>query len=189
MSDGASGSRTPRQRERRRPIGRGHVNRDLRGPIVTRSQLEVSPEEAWAHATSFEGVNYELGPMLRMTAPREVRAAGLEAVVPGERLCRSWVLLFGVLPVDYDDITVERIDPPRGFLERSPMLSQREWEHERTIEPAESGCVLTDSIRWVPRLPAPDRLVGRIVIATFGHRHKRLRRRCGGRELPSPSVL
>ncbi|MEX2252527.1 MAG: hypothetical protein WD649_00090 [Thermoleophilaceae bacterium] len=154
---------------------------ELRGPIVTRSRLETSPEEAWAHATSFEGVNYELGPVLRMTAPREVREAGLEGVVIGKRLCRSWVLLFGVLPVDYDDITLERLDPGRGFLERSPMLSQREWEHERTIEPADGGgCVVTDSIRWAPRLPAPERLTRRVVTAAFAHRHKRLRRRFGG---------
>ncbi len=155
----------------------------LRGPVVTRSRLDASPEEVWAQASSFEGINYELGPVLRMTAPREVRATGLDGVVIGERLCRSWVLLFGVLPVEYDDITIERIEPPRGFLERSPMLSQREWEHERTIEPADGGCVITDSIRWVPRLPAPEALVRRIVAATFGHRHKRLRRRHGGTRL------
>lgn len=79
----------------------------LRGPIVTSSRLRAGPEEVWAHATSFEGVNAEFRGLLRMTAPREVRATGLAGgVVLGERLCRSWILLFGVLPFDYDDITL-----------------------------------------------------------------------------------
>ena len=50
----------------------------------------------------------------------------------GERLFRSWILLFGVLPIDYDDITLVSIEPGRGFHERSSMLSMRVWEHERT---------------------------------------------------------
>lgn len=46
---------------------------------------------------------------------------GLADVTLGEPACRSWVMLFGVLPVDYDDITLERVVPPRSFLEdRSP---------------------------------------------------------------------
>ena len=36
---------------------------------------------------------------------------------------RSWILLFGVMPVDYDDLGLERIEPGRGFLERSTMLT------------------------------------------------------------------
>jgi hypothetical protein len=76
----------------------------------------------------------------------------------GERVCRSWVLLFGVLPVDYDDITLERLEPPRSFLERSTMCSQRSWEHERIIEATAGGAVLTDRVRYQPRPmpPWPD---------------------------------
>jgi hypothetical protein len=97
----------------------------------------------------------------------------------GERLCRSWILLFGVLPVDYDDITVVELDPPHGFLERSPMLSNRLWEHRRTIEPAGPGrCTVTDAIRWEPRVPLP---VAPVYRAVFALRHRRLRRHFGGR--------
>ena len=58
-----------------------------------------------------------------MTAPPSLRSHGLSLVRPGERVCRSWVLLLGVLPVDYDDITLEQIEPPHRFLKRSAMLS------------------------------------------------------------------
>jgi hypothetical protein len=118
-----------------------------------------------------------------MTAPRRLREQGLGAIVVGERLCRSWLLLFGVLPIDYDDITIVRLDPGRGFLERSTMLTQRHWEHERTIEPLEAGCALTDAIRYEPRLPIPDFLLRGLFSGVFRYRHNRLRRRYGGRQI------
>jgi ligand-binding SRPBCC domain-containing protein len=155
----------------------------LRPAIVTRSLLDADPREVWAGITTFEGINYEFRPLLRMTAPPRVREQGLGAVVLGERLCRSWLLLFGVVPIDYDDITLVRLDEGRGFLERSKMLSQRRWEHERTIEPAGSGCVLTDSIRYEPRVPVPDIFLRSIFGSVFRYRHHRLRRRHGGRPL------
>jgi len=40
------------------------------------------------------------------------------------------------VPIDYDDLTFIELEPVRRFLERSPMLSQREWQHERVIEAA-----------------------------------------------------
>jgi hypothetical protein len=106
---------------------------------------------------------------------------------PG-RLGRSWILLFGVLPVDYDDLGLERIDPGRGFLERSTMLSQRLWEHERTIEPlADGGCTVSDRVAWEPRLPLPGRLLRPLFGAFFRHRHRRLRRHFGGADGGSSS--
>jgi ligand-binding SRPBCC domain-containing protein len=161
----------------------------LRPPIVTRSALEASPAEVWARITTVEGINDELRPLLRMTAPTRLKERGLSEVVVGERLCRSWVLLFGVLPIDYDDITLERLDPPRGYLERSSMLSQRRWEHERTIDPAPDGCVITDRIRYEPRLPIPDAVLRPLFERIFRHRHRRLQRRFGGHALaPQESI-
>ena len=127
--------------------------------------------------TTPEGVNHELGPWLRMTAPRHLRS--LDGVTLGERLCRSWVLLFGVIPVDYDDLTLVRLEPGRGFLERSPMLSQRLWEHERTLEPADGGTRVTDRVRLEPRLRVLGRLSLVVATAVFRHRHRRLLRYFG----------
>jgi ligand-binding SRPBCC domain-containing protein len=145
--------------------------------------LHAGPDEVWEHVSTVRGINDEFWPLLRMTAPRRLREQGLAAVRVGERICRSWVLLLGVLPVDYDDITLERLDPPRGFLERSSMLSQREWEHERTIEPAPDGCSLTDRIRYRPRVALPDVVFRALYGSIFRYRHRRLRRRFGGRPL------
>jgi ligand-binding SRPBCC domain-containing protein len=152
----------------------------MRGPIVTSSFLRAAPEAVWEHVVTIEGINAEFGGLLRMTAPRDVRERGLGGVTTGERICRSWILLLGVLPIDYDDITLVELDPPHGFLERSPMLSNRLWEHRRTIEPADGGCVLTDAIGYEPRVPLPHALLRRVYGAVFALRHRRLRKRFGG---------
>jgi hypothetical protein len=129
---------------------------------------------------SEEGINAELGPLLRMTVPRGAESLDLDTVEPGP-LGRSWILLFGLVPIDYDEIGLERIDRGRGFLERSRMLSQRLWEHERTIEPGGDGaCTIVDRVAWEPRLPLPGGLLRPLFRAFFRHRHRQLQRHFGG---------
>jgi hypothetical protein len=136
---------------------------------------------------SEEGINAELAPWMRMTVPRGLESLDLETVEPGP-LGRSWVLLFGLIPFDYDDIGLERIDAGRGFLERSKMLSQRFWEHERTIEPLGDGaCEISDRVAWEPRIPLPGRLLRPLFRAVFRHRHGQLQRHFGGEAVPSRS--
>jgi ligand-binding SRPBCC domain-containing protein len=147
--------------------------------VQLESRLPASPEAVWERVSTFEGVNDELGPVLRMTAPASVRALDPADVVLGERIFRSWVLLFGVLPIDYDDLTLIALEPGRGFHERSRMLSMRVWEHERTLTADGSGCVVRDRLGFEPRLPGMGPLLERVIRATFRHRHKRLRRRFG----------
>jgi ligand-binding SRPBCC domain-containing protein len=148
--------------------------------VERQSVLAASPEAVWERVSTFEGINDELGPVLRMTAPARVRRLEPAEVVLGERIFRSWVLLFGVLPIDYDDLTLIALEPGRGFHERSRMLSMRVWEHERTLEPdGATGCLVRDRLSFEPRLPGMGPLLERIVRATFKHRHARLRRRFG----------
>jgi hypothetical protein len=155
-----------------------------RGEFRIASALAAEPAAVWKRATSAEGINAELGPLLRMTVPRGLESLDLDGLEPGP-LGRSWLLLFGVLPVDYDEIGLARIEPGRGFLERSSMLSMRLWEHERTIEPGADGCALiADRLAWEPRLPLPGRLALPVVAALFRHRHRRLRRHFGGAPPP-----
>jgi hypothetical protein len=139
------------------------------------SRLAVDPAALWEHASSLDGVNRELAPLCRMTFPVHARRLTSDDVRLGERLFRSWILLGGVLPVDYDDLVLVRIEPGRGFLERSTLASQRLWEHERTLVPVAGGSELTDRLRFVPRLrwmAGPSRAVVRFL---FEHRHRRLR--------------
>jgi ligand-binding SRPBCC domain-containing protein len=153
--------------------------------VEVASRLEAPPAAVWERISSFEGINEELMPLMRMTAPPEVRRLEPDQVVLGERICRSWVLLLGFIPFDYDDIVLASLDPGRGFHERSTMLSQRVWEHERWIEPDGEGVsIVRDRLTFVPRLGLPGRAVEPIVRAVFRHRHRRLRRRFGGKPAP-----
>lgn len=147
--------------------------------IHVASHLAADPAVVWQWVTTPAGVNDEMRPYLRMTVPRGMGAFDLEKVELGAPIGRSWVLLFGLLPFDYDDLCLVRVEPGRGFLERSAMLSQRLWEHERTLTPVEGGCEIADRVRWEPRLGLLDRPLRPAIGWFFRHRHARLRRRFG----------
>jgi ligand-binding SRPBCC domain-containing protein len=143
------------------------------------SFVEAPPSTVWARVSTMAGVNAEFWPLLRMTHP-----LGMERIdgdVPiGRRAFRSWLLLFGVLPFDYDDLTFARVEPGRGFLETSTMLSQRRWIHERRLEPMPGGCRVVDRVRFEPRVRAAGPLLVRVFRAVFRYRHWRLRRAFAG---------
>jgi ligand-binding SRPBCC domain-containing protein len=54
----------------------------------------------------------------------------------------------------------------------------RTWIHHPILEPVDGKTVVTDAITLAPRLAVPGltQLVGAILTAFFGHRHRRLTR-------------
>jgi ligand-binding SRPBCC domain-containing protein len=148
--------------------------------ISVSSRLDASPAAVWDRVMTPEGINDEMRPYLRMTLPRGVERLDPESVEIGTPIGRSWILLFGLLPFDYDEVCLARLEPGRGFLEHSKMLSQRVWEHERTLEPAGDGCLVSDRVSWQPRLGLPGRPLRPVIAWFFRHRHKRLRQHFGG---------
>jgi len=150
-------------------------------PITLRrtSDLAVDADTLWTAVASFEGINRELMPLARMIPPAGIEALSPETVTPGQCLGRSWILLFGVIPVDYDDITLTKIDPGHGFVEESTLMTQRVWRHVRTLESIPGGTHITDEVTCVPRL-AILRPIARVVFPlAFSLRHHNLRRRYG----------
>jgi ligand-binding SRPBCC domain-containing protein len=149
------------------------------------TDVAAPAERVWAHATSIEGITFELAPWLRMTVPRELDRNSFEEKLRSGTLplpCavgKSWVLLLGVLPFDWDDMCLVEIDEGRRFLERSRMLSLPVWEHERTVQPAGAGSSVTDRLAWETRGPLLRGMARRIVSTIFGHRHRRLVERFG----------
>jgi ligand-binding SRPBCC domain-containing protein len=158
---------------------------ERRASIEVSSRLDAPPDEIWSWVVTPDGVNDELRPWLRMTVPGG--NFSLDSVELGKPIGRSWVLFLGVLPVDFDEIKLDEIDPGRGFVERSRMLSQRAWEHIRTIRGVDGGSVLTDAVAWEPRLPLPGAAMRPMFSGIFGHRHRRLRRRFGGVPADGPA--
>jgi len=144
------------------------------GEFVVSSILSAKPDAVWRHAVSPSGVNHEFRPLLRMTFPAGIAdlTAGWQ---PGKRVFRSWLLLGGLLPVDYDDVVFAEVEPGRRFLERSSLLSQRVWDHERRVESTSAGCRVTDRVRFQPRLAWLGALYGPLFKAVFRWRHRNLR--------------
>ena len=144
------------------------------------SRLLAPAGRVWAHATDMEGVNFELAPLLRMTYPKGPRSLEGREVPLGAPLFRSVILLFGVLPIDYDDVTFESLETGRRFVERSPTMSQRVWRHERTVESVGEGCSVRDRITFEPRLPGMGAVLAPALQLLFRNRHRKLVQRFGG---------
>jgi ligand-binding SRPBCC domain-containing protein len=141
--------------------------------------LTVPAARVWDHASTFAGVNRELWPLVRMTYPPRLARLTPQTVPLGRRVFRSWILLFGLIPVDFDDITLQELEPGRGFYEVSRMLGLREWRHRRTIEPTPDGCTVRDDIEFQPLWGPAGPLLAWIYQRTFELRHRRLRRLFG----------
>ena len=149
------------------------------------TRLAADAGTVWRHVTTPRGINDEFKPWMRMTVPRRLRNVRLDDVELGVRLCRSWVLVLGIVPFEFDDLVLVERGPGLRFVERSSTLVARTWQHERTVVGNGSGgSDLTDRLSLGPR-PALARLPGgtavaeRVVRAIFGHRHRRLSSRFG----------
>lgn len=96
-----------------------------------------------------EGVNDELTPWMTMSMPRGAESLTVDTVPVGVPIGRAWLRLFGVLPFDYDRLSIAELEPPQRFLEQSTMLSMRRWQHERWLTPnGVGGTVVRDCITF-----------------------------------------
>lgn len=144
------------------------------------SRLRAPRERIWTWITSVEGISTEIWPIFRMTAPKGVRSLADVTLQPGVRIFRSHIFLFGVLPIDYSDMTLLELSPGMGFVEQSPMGSMKLWRHERHIAPCPrepDALLLVDQLTFQPRMA--KRLVAWFIHRLFTHRHKVLRKALG----------
>jgi ligand-binding SRPBCC domain-containing protein len=145
------------------------------------SNLDAAAERVWAHSTAPDGINREFRPLLRMTFPPG-KAFPPPDWTPGRTLFRSRLLFLGFLPVEYDDVSLVEFEPGKRFLERSKMMTQRLWEHERIVTAEGDGCTITDRIGFEPRLRILAPIFEPVFRATFRLRHYNLRRMFGSRD-------
>jgi ligand-binding SRPBCC domain-containing protein len=144
-----------------------------------RATIPAPADEVWGRVVSPEGINDEMRPWLTMSVPRDAEGMTIDEVEVGRPVGRAWIRLFGILPVDYDHLTIAELEAGRRFREESTMLSMRRWVHDRTVEPIDDHrSLVIDRITLGPRLhlrPVGP-LVRRVLEAYFGHRHRRLAR-------------
>src|SRR5690348_8763452 len=102
--------------------------------IERQSWIDAPAEQVWARIVTPHGINDEMRPWMTMSMPRGARDLTVDTVPVGTPVGRCWLRLFGVVPFDYDDLTIAELHPGHGFDEQSTMLSMRAWRHQRSLE-------------------------------------------------------
>ena len=138
------------------------------------SDLAASPAQVWQRVSTMNGVNHELMPLLRMTHPPEAADLSSPLLQLGQTAFASWLLLFGILPIDRHYLMLERLYPGEGFDERSWSWMQAEWIHRRRVLAIEGGTRVTDELEFMPRLGIAAYLLRPVIRHVFNHRHRRL---------------
>ncbi len=97
-----------------------------------KSDLAIEPSVFWSK-TSMRSVNWELWPIVRMTSPKEWENRPIDSWEGDVELFKSWILLFGLIPVDRHSFRLR--NTPEGFVfnECSKSWVNKEWNHHRTI--------------------------------------------------------
>jgi hypothetical protein len=116
-----------------------------------------------------------------MTVPAQLKGKAIHEMPLTVNIGRSWFFLLGLIPIDYDDITIAELENGRRFLERSTMMSMSFWEHERTLVACEGGTEVSDRITFKMRpplgwVPGAHWVIGTLLSWLFVHRHRRLAR-------------
>lgn len=145
--------------------------------VEVESVVAAPVERVWSRVVDPEGIDHELRPWLSMRMPLGTEHLTIGTVPLGRPLGRARISLFGVLPVDHDDLTVAALEPGRSFREESTMLSARSWQHERTLAPTPAGGThVHDRLTFEPRVPGTlaAAVHRRGVRLLFEHRHRRL---------------
>jgi ligand-binding SRPBCC domain-containing protein len=147
--------------------------------IERESVVDAPADEVWQRVVTPEGINDELRPWMAMSMPRGAESMTVDNVPIGIPIGRAWLRLFGLLPFDYDRLTIAELQPGRAFREESTMLSMRRWQHERSVTPHDSTKAIvhdriTFQLRVGVRFARPVVAAG--IGALFGHRHRRLQR-------------
>ena len=150
--------------------------------IEQQSIVDAPAEQVWARVVTPEGINDELRPWMTMSMPRGAESLTVDNVPIGTPIGRAWLRLLGVLPFDYDRLTIAELEPGHSFHEESTMMSMRQWRHERSVTPdGDSKSIVRDRVTF--QLRAPLRLATPVIAAgiraLFGHRHRRLQRHFG----------
>lgn len=148
------------------------------------SELAAPATELWRHAGSMAGVNYELGPWVRMSYPSHFSSiadafSSGQQLVPGQTVFHSWITLARLIPLDRHAFGFERILDGEGFDERSHSWMQASWVHRRRIAAIPGGCRVGDVLEFRPRLFFMAPLLRLIIGGLFRHRHRQLKRRFG----------
>lgn len=142
--------------------------------VTFESKVPATPGELWKWSTSVQGVDTEMAPVLKLDFPEGMEKIPEGRDTLGKPLGNCKFLLFGLIPVDLSRLTFVEIEPGRRFVEQSPLLSMKDWRHERVIAPGPDGTRVVDKLEFTPRFATG--MVKWFISQFFKHRHTVLRR-------------
>lgn len=125
---------------------------------------------------TMQGVNYELMPVVRMTAPENWVQVPIPEWPVDDELFTSVIMLFGFIPLDLHRFGLRAVSW-NGFSESSSSLVMKAWRHDRVIESLGTLVRVTDSVEFSPRLSFLGPILSPLYRQVFKHRHQRLRRK------------
>lgn len=140
--------------------------------------LPVSPDQLSSDLLFMSGVNYELAPILKMSAPEKWAAKPISEWPVNQGIFASKILLFGFIPIDLHRFSFLSVNL-MGFKESSTSLLNSLWSHERTISANGSGATVTDVVYYKSKLGLIGYLFKPLYQSIFTYRHKRLRQKYG----------
>ncbi len=109
-----------------------------------------------------------------MTMPKDIKSLNDLSITPSQPIFHTRIFLFGILPIDYSDLTLLEIKINEGFAEESPMGSMKLWRHERKILPTAIGSKIIDHLTFQPKWG--NSIVAWFIRKLFEHRHNVLKR-------------
>lgn len=142
------------------------------------TRLNVSLVSLTNDLLTMKGVNYELMPLIKMTAPFDWVEKPLYDWPIASPVFTSTLMLFGFLPVDRHKFKLLSTGA-NGFSECSSSISNHEWRHTRFISEEGCSCIVKDTVSFEPKLTWSGRIMLPIYKRVFEHRHKRLKAKYG----------
>ncbi|AZZ36921.1 hypothetical protein CIK05_09000 [Bdellovibrio sp. qaytius] len=137
------------------------------------STVNASIDQVWQSITSLQGLTSEMMPLMRLTAPKGFK--NLSDIYPRQKDIKSYVLLFGVFPIDTTDLHLKSLTVHKGFIEESNMASMNYWRHERKLTQLSASQVsIVDELTFEPR--RFTKISVYIIKKFFEHRHKNLKK-------------
>ena len=95
--------------------------------IQRSSHLSEDSGGIWRVIGTMRGVNAELMPWIRMTVPRVYAEVCFEEMPRDTVAFKSWILLFGFIPIDRHTFLWVRVESAVSFVEESSSWLQRRW--------------------------------------------------------------
>ena len=114
--------------------------------IERQSVIDAPAEQVWARVITPEGINDEVRPWMTMSMPRGAESLTVDNVPVGVPIGRAWLRLFGVLPFDYDRLTIAELKPGHSFDEHLDDIT-----YEQVVDTWRADC----EAKGTP-LPATD---------------------------------